>query len=371
MSAPTVETRRGVQIVRVGLPGFGRERLAGRSADYLIFHLKAGVRVAFGSRPDFVVALTTPSLLPATVRVICDARRVPYGVWAMDLHPEVEERLGLLPGPLAREALRAMGAYGYKGADFVVGLGPCMAGKIRAKGVPRERIHEIPVWSRGQILRPVDPVQNSLRRRLGYSMSDFVVLYSGNAGLAHEFGPIVEAMGELRDDEDVHFLFVGDGPRRCEIEHAVSRLRIDRFRYLEYFKRDELSALLGVGDLHLLSLRQDMAGLLAPSKLFGSMAAGRPVLMLGPNDSDPAIVIDREGIGVVVDLRELDGGIALAGRRLASEIRELRDDVDRRRALGLRARRAFELGYDRAVGCAAWRRLLLKRLRAPNDGSRI
>jgi len=362
LRAPVREVRNGVRIRRVGVPGFGRGRLAGRAADYAAFHAGAALRAALEPRPDLVVSLTTPSLLPATVGAACALRGVPYGIWAMDLHPDVEEGLGLLPGGRAVSApLHAASRAGYAGAGFVVALGPHMARRVEEKGVPPGRIRKIPVWNRGSAIRPLDRRENPFRRELGYGDGDFVVLYSGNAGLAHRFDAVLGAADRLRAEDDVHFLFVGGGPRRPEIEREAARLRLPRFRYLDYVPRDRLARTLAAGDVHLLTLRGDMAGLVAPSKLYASMAAARPVLMVGPAASDPGEVVRREDVGAVVD-PEREGAGAGAAASLAAEILALRDDPDLRAALGRRARAAFERSYDRDVVCRRWEALLRERL---------
>ncbi len=364
LEAPERETRRGVRIRRVDLPGFGRgkEHQAGRVLDYTAFHLRGALAALVGGEPpDLVVSLTTPSLLPATVRALCGLRGLRYGVWAMDLHPDVEYRLGVLPGGRATAGpLRAAGRWAYRGADLVVTLGPHMARRIReTKGVPAGRIHEIPVWNDGEEVRPVPREENPLRRELGYGPEDFVVMYSGNAGLAHRFDEVLEAADRLRDRQDVHFLFVGGGPRRRQIERAARDRDLPRFRYLDYFPREELDRSLSLGDLHLLTLRREMAALCAPGKLYGIMAAGRPVLMVGPEASEPGETIREARIGRVIVPR---GDPAPGGERLAARIRELADEPDRCRSLGRRARRVFEERFERQVCCGSWEELLRRQL---------
>lgn len=353
LRAPAREVRNGVRIRRLGVPGFGRGRLAGRAADYAAFHAGAALRAALEPRPHLVVSLTTPSLLPATVRAACALRGVPYGIWAMDLHPEVEDRLGLLPGGRAVSApLHAASRAGYAGAGFVVTLGPHMARRIEGKGVPRGRIREIPVWNRGSVIRPLARRENPLRRELGYGEDDLVVLYSGNAGLAHRFEEVLGAAHLLRDRSDVHFLFVGGGPRRPEVERRATRLELPRFRYVDYFDREDLGRSLSTGDVHLLTLRPDMAGLVAPSKLYGSMAAGRPVVMVGPQASDPAHVITRERVGAVIRHGPK------AAERLAERLRAYADDPVLRARQGARARAVFLKRYEKSVCCDEWTTLL-------------
>jgi glycosyltransferase involved in cell wall biosynthesis len=290
----------------------------------------------------------------------------------MDLHPEVEDRLGLLPGGRAVAApLHAAGRFSYRGADFVVALGPHMARRIReGKGVPGERIREIPVWSDPDEVRPVPHGENPLRRELGLEDA-FVVMYSGNAGLAHRFEEVCHAMEVLDGDEGVEFVFVGGGPRAGEIRRFVRERGIGNFRYLDYLPRERLGESLSVADVHLLTLRPDMAGLAAPGKLQGILAAGRPCVMVGPRASEPGEVLSETGTGVVV---EPGGDPRRGGARVADVLRELRADPDRRRAMGRRAREAFEARFDRERGCRAWEALLREvvgeeaRAVRPSDG---
>lgn len=359
LDVPERETRNGVRVRRMDVPGFGRGKgsQAGRAADYAAFHLRAALAALLEREPpDLVVSLTTPSMLPATVRAVCALRGVPCGVWAMDLHPEVEDRLGLLPGGRAVAApLHAASRWGYRGADFVVALGPWMARHIReGKGVPAGRLHHVPIWNDPDEVRPVPHVENPLRRELGLEDA-FVVMYSGNAGLAHRFDEVCHAMERLDGEDGVEFVFVGGGPRAGEIRRFVRDRGVRSFRWLDYFPRERLHESLSLADVHLLTLRPDMAGLVAPAKLQGVLAAGRPVVMVGPRASDPGRVLAGTGVGTVV---EPDGDPRRGGERVAEALLALKADPDRRRELGRRAREVFLERFERAACCRRWEALL-------------
>ena len=275
----------------------------------------------------------------------------------MDLHPDAEEALGMLRpgGPLAR-VLHALNDRGYRDADFVVDLGAYMKARIARKGARPERLHTISVWGGRDEVRPVAPEDNGLRRELGLDDA-FVVMYSGNAGLAHRFDEVVEAAYRLRDHPTVRFVFAGDGPRRREIEAATAGL--PHVRYLDYFPRERLDESLSLGDVHLLTLRDDMAGIAVPSKLFGIMAAARPVVMVGPEASEPAETICRTGIGAVVSTRP--GG----GERLADVLAGMAADPAAAAAAVAAAREAFLAEYEREVCCATWSDLLSEQAGRP------
>jgi glycosyltransferase involved in cell wall biosynthesis len=208
------------------------------------------------------------------------------------------------------------------------------------------------VWSHDVQPDGVGRASNALASELGIR-DEFVVMYSGNAGLAHRFEEVLDAMDRLRDDPGMEFVFVGGGPRKAEILGRAGAIR--NFRYIDYRPRRDLADSLTLADVHLLTLRGDMAGLVVPVKLYGIMAAGRPVVMVGPRGSESGRTIEEAGIGHVIDPDE-EG--PAAGERLVETLRALRDDPAERRRMGDRAREAFRARFERGVCCDEWERVI-------------
>ena len=349
------EVRRGVTIHRIRTTRFGRGRHVGRVADYATFYLGA-LRHVLRRRYDLVVTLTTPPMLPVLGAAMRRLRGVPYGVWSMDLHPEAEIALGMLaPDSAAARALHAAGDRGYGRASFVVALGPHMARRITARGVAPERVREISVWGGRDEVQPIAPEDNPLRAELGLE-GRFVVMYSGNAGLAHRFDEVEAAMEALRDDDRIAFVVAGGGPRRPELEAFAAERGLGNVRFLDYFPRARLAEALSLADVHLLTLRPDMAGIAVPSKLFGAMAAGRPTAVVAPAASEPAEIVSAHGAGFVIEPGE-------AG--LADRLRALADDPGEAAKMGAAAREAFLQAYEREVCCRAWGDLLAEHVGRP------
>ncbi|HEX8851424.1 MAG TPA: glycosyltransferase family 4 protein [Gemmatimonadaceae bacterium] len=348
--APLRETRHGVTIMRVRTTGFGRARHLGRLVDYATFYLQAlGALLGGKRRYDGVVVLTTPPLLSFLGAIAKRIRGQRYGIWSMDLHPDAEIATGMLkPGSLAARALEWTNAVGYRGADFVVDLGAHMKARILAKGVRPERAHTVHVWNRKEEVEPTPRESNPLIDELGLR-EKFVVMYSGNAGLVHEFGPILEAMRRTKDDARLFWLFVGDGPRRKEIEAFVAEHGIGNTTYREYFPREKLKYSLSVADAHLISLRAPFVGISVPGKLYGIMASGRPAIFVGPERSESGETVLEAGCGIVVDPASGD-----AAARIVETVREWARDPRAARAIGARGREAFLASYERERCCAAF-----------------
>jgi glycosyltransferase involved in cell wall biosynthesis len=343
------EVRNGVKVTRVATTGFGRRTHLGRVIDYASFYVAVLVRLLFGKRYDGVVFLTTPPLIAFIGRVVRVLRGQRYAIWSMDLHPEAEVAAGMLTErSVVARVLGWLDARAYRGADFVVDLGPYMRERVLRKGVLASRAHTVNIWGgRGDSTPVIGP--NPLTTHLGLE-DRFVVMYSGNAGIVHDFGAIFEAMRELRDDPRVFFLFVGDGPRRAEVEAFARAEQVDNFVYRDYFPRELLRHSLSVADVHLISLRPQFVGVSVPSKLYGAMASGRPIVFIGPRACETADAIRDARCGITVDPR--DGGDAAAGRKLAEILLGWADVRSVREELGARGRCTFLERYDHRLSCA-------------------
>jgi glycosyltransferase involved in cell wall biosynthesis len=159
-------------------------------------------------------------------------------------------------------------------------------------------------------------------------------------------------MRVLRDDPRIYFLFVGDGPRRREVEEFARREGIANFAYRDYFPRDLLRHSLSVAHVHLISLRAQFVGISVPSKLYGAMASARPILFVGPSRCETADAIRDARCGVVIDPTER--GTAPAGKRIAEVLQAWSDVASARDELGARGRCAYLERYDARLGCAAF-----------------
>jgi len=346
LTVPNAETRNGVAIRRVRTTSFGRGKHLGRLVDYASFYLRVFVTLMFSRPRDGVVFLTTPPLLGFLGAIALRLRGQRYGIWSMDLHPDAEIASGMLRrGIVIARLLTWMNAVGYRYADFVVDLGAHMKARIVSMGVPDDRCHTVYVWSDAAEIVPTLRDENPLIAQLQLR-DKFVVMYSGNAGLVHDFRDILEAMRRLKDDPRIHFLFVGDGPRRGEIEAYVREHGIENFAYRGYFSRDELRYSLSLADAHLLSLREPFAGISVPGKLYGIMASGRPAIFVGPARCESAEAISAADCGVIID--PASGN---AAERLTETLRCWSRDPARIRELGARGRAAFEALYERERNC--------------------
>ena len=341
----------GVEVHRVWTSRFGRGNLAGRALDYLSFYVAAGAKL-FGlvRSGDVVVAKTDPPLVSVVAGWVARLRGARLVNWLQDLHPEVAANLGMAParGP-GGSLLRWLRDGSLRHAAANVVLGQWMRECVTALGVDPKRIAVIPNWADGALLRPVERGANPLRAEWGLG-DKFVVGYSGNLGRVHEFGTVLGAAEALRSQADIVFLFIGDGAQKAALATAAQERGLSNILFRPYQPREALGRSLGAADVHLVTLRPELEGLVVPSKFYGVAAVGRPTIFIGDPEGEIGSVVREAQCGMCVQQGDGEG--------LAQAITALRDDSALRERMGANARRVFEERFDRSIGVAAWRRLL-------------
>ena len=344
LSLPNRETVNGVELIRVGSAPFTRASHARRAMSYAGLYPQFAWQVARLGEVDAVVTMTDPPL--QVVAGSLGARKARKKIhWAQDIYPELAEELRVLkPGSMAAQALRKVSTDALRRQDEVVVVGRCMRQRLINRGVEARSIEVIPNWSPVREASPESVA--AMRRRLGWG-GDFIALYSGNLGLAHDFDTLVEAASALQGS-GVRMVFAGEGPRLDEVRRALEGF--SHVSLIPSQPREDLAAFLGAADVHLVTVHPQLSGLVVPSKFYGIMTAGRPTVYIGPEESEVAIALRESAAGVA--LRNGDG----AG--VASVLRDLKADRARLAEMGDKARRVAQ-DYTFAKALERWQEILI------------
>jgi colanic acid biosynthesis glycosyl transferase WcaI len=298
------------------------------------------------ARPDLFVAQTNPPLGVVLIAAAAFLWRRPLVVIAMDIYPEVVFAHGAAGSrSMLGKVLTRVFDWAYGSARRVVALGPVMRERLAAKGVSPDRIVEIPNWATGSlglVPGPLNPLRTEWNLR-----DEFVVLYSGNLGFAHEFETLLSGLREVvKAVPAVRLVFIGRGSRLAEVRQRVAELGLEAVvRFSDLLPAGRLPESFGLAQLAVVTLQPAFAGLVVPSKLQGYMGRGVPTLYIGP-DSD----VDRF-------IRRSEGGICVREgdvRGVAEALAQLASDPARLATLGRNAREFYEKHFDRAHGLASY-----------------
>jgi glycosyltransferase involved in cell wall biosynthesis len=325
------EARGKVTVERFGSTTYPRFRMRHRLANYLSYLALAIPRVLL-LRADLVLAMTDPPVAGIAGAFVAMLKRRPFVYNIRDLYPDMA-----LGGRIVRPSLftafwEKLHGWALRRADRVIVLGEDMRDLILCKGVAPARVAI--VRDGAPVPASVPSADNPVSKEIRGGFS-FVALHAGNLGFYGAWATLLGAARRL-PAKDIAIVFVGEGANKVALQAAARdcpNVRFEPFRPAE-----DIPHVLAAGDVHIITVRRGLEGVVVPSKLYGVLAAGRPVLAVAPEQSDVARIVRRVGCGLVADP---DDPTAVAAALL-----EFRRDPSRLAAMGARARAAAR-EYDR------------------------
>ena len=322
-----------VKIVRLGSVPFSRNKV-GRVVSYMSFFAAATMHGLRGPKPTIVLTMTTPPLLSLLGSLIKRLRGSRHFIWEMDLYPDIAIDLNVLkPRSWITRLIWTVADFSRRRADGIIVLGEDMKTRLVARAIPENKIIVAENWADGCEILPAP-----------FREGPFVVHYSGTFGLAHDEQTILGAIRQMRNDYNFRFVFAGGGARRQRVEEFCRAERNSTVEFRPYAKRSDLSRGLAEGHVGLVTQIPETSGSIVPSKVYGIMAAGRPILYIGPRGTTPANIIERYGCGWRIEPGDVQGLVGL--------LRQLDQDRGLLNDAGVRARGAFEEHYDKPIGVA-------------------
>lgn len=314
-----------VRVIRVGSTDFPRTQMKRRVANYLSYVLLAVPR-ALLLPCDVILAMTDPPFEGIVGALVALLKNKPYVYNIRDLYPDMAVGGSIVkPGVLARVWER-LHRWALRRATRAIVLGEDMRNRILAKGVNPARVvvvrdgAEIP--TEGEPAAALDAeVIRAIRE--GFS---FVLLHAGNLGFYGAWETLLEGAGQLAA-EGVGLVFVGDGAQREKLEAAAAR--IPNVRFLPFFPSIKIPSVLAAGDVHVITVKRGLEGVVVPSKMYGILAAGKPIVALAPGECDVVSLGEEKGFAVSADPENVE--------EFTSRVRELVGDAGRLRTMAAAA----------------------------------
>ena len=316
-----------IAVVRVRTATFSQNRIR-KILSYATFYAGAVWRALWIPKPDVVLTLTAPPGLAWIGWLVKRIRGCRHVAWEMDVYPDIAIALDI---PVAAWTSPVLD-FPRRRADAVIALGSCMKARLLEHRVAEDRIVIAENWADGKAIVPLPfPTPRPLR-----------ILYSGNFGLAHDAGTIRAVMECLANSPDFLFLFAGGGLARRELIDFCREHGIRNVSFPGYVPLLNLGAGLAGGHVGLVTQKPSTVGAVVPSKIYGLMAAGRPVLFIGPAAATPALLIQRFDCGWSFDCGDDDGVRSLLLRLL-----EHPEEIEKK---GQNGREAFIENFDKPAG---------------------
>lgn len=333
---PSRERRNGVEIRRLPLSSFGKTSIPIRLLAQSLFLGQAVLRTLFVPRLTAVLTSTSPPFGGAGGGLVTMLRRCRSIWWAMDINPDQMVAAGKLgPKSLPVRVFEWLNRLTLNRAGDVIVLDRFMADRIRGKRDVGTRMKIIPPWAHEQHLEVISHSENPFRSSHGLD-GKCVIMYSGNAGLSTPLDTLLAAAKRLENDLRFHFMFIGGGIIKRQIDDMVQRESPPNVSCLPYQPLERIKYSLSAADIHVVSIGDDSVGIIHPCKIYGAMALGKPILALGPDASHLGDIVRESKGGWIHRHGDVDGVVATLERFAALPQRE-RDAIGARSVASLRS----------------------------------
>jgi colanic acid biosynthesis glycosyl transferase WcaI len=316
---------------RVGSTAFSRLRMKGRLANYLSY-LALAVPRALSMNPDVVLAMTDPPIEGIVGASIAKLLGRPFVYNIRDLYPDMALAGGILRPGVWTDAWEASHRWALRQAARVIVLGEDMRERIIEKAIDPARIAVI----RDAVPFPeiLPPVDQALVREIRGGFR-FLMVHAGNLGFSGAWQTLIRS-AQMLESEGVGLVFIGEGAMKQQIQQAAQNCR--NIRFLPFRPASEIPAVMAAGDLHVVTIRRGLEGIVVPSKLYNILAYGRPILAIATERAEVARLAQQYECGIAADPDD--------ATQVAQAVRRLLDTPDRLEHMRRQARKLAKT-YDR------------------------
>lgn len=292
-----------------------------------------GLRVR---KVDLVWGTSPPIFQGVTAWALARLKGAPFLFEVRDLWPAFAVAVGVLRQPILIKTSEWLERFLYRRADQVVVNSPGFLDHVRERGA--KQVELVP---NGSDLRMFDPEATGVEFRRAHGFANkFIALYAGAHGMSNDLRMVLEAANLLRDQENIHIVFLGDGKEKPALIALAAEMELQNVSFLAPVPKLEMPGALAAADACLATLKPiEMYKTVYPNKVFDYMAAGRPVVLA--IDGVIREVVEAAGAGIPVTPGDPE--------MLAAAIRKLSMDSKLGLEMGARGRLAVEARFDRLI----------------------
>jgi colanic acid biosynthesis glycosyl transferase WcaI len=286
-----------VRIIRVGSTDYPRTQMKKRIFNYLSYVCLAVPR-ALLLPCDVILAMTDPPFQGIVGAFVAMLKHKPFVYNIRDLYPDMAVGGSIVEPGFVSRVWEKLHRWALRRATAVIVLGDDMRNRILGKGVDPARVVVIrdgaeipPSGTAGPILDAgvIQTIRADFR---------FVLLHAGNLGFYGAWDTLLVGARHL-EGAGVGLVFVGDGAQRERLKAAAKN--IPNVRFLPFFPSSQIPSVLAAADAHIITVKRGLEGVVVPSKLYGILAAGKPIVAVAPEECDVVSIGKREGFAVSAD----------------------------------------------------------------------
>lgn len=305
------------------MPLYNRKSIVARMFSWLKYTIIASYHILKMDSREEALFTSNPPLLIISASIARFLGRK-YHFLIYDVYPDILINLGVIGRyNILVFVWKFLNKFALEGAQGVYTISEKMAESIELQFISsktyKRKVNVVPLWVDTQKFRPLCKQENEFAK--SYKLENkFIVLYSGNMGISHDFAGLLEAAKLLKGEPNVAFVFIGDGAKRDEIVRYVSENQLNNTLTLPFQSEHMLPQSLSMADLSVVSLESSLDTNILPSKVVYSMAVGSALLGICAEKSELSKLIKRANCGIVADRK--------SAKEIANDILNLSRDSD-------------------------------------------
>lgn len=296
------EAHNGVNLIRVRVPEFDKKNKISRIKNLLAYFMNSIIATIKLDKFDYIYSISQPPILGGTLGVIgkfLKGGKFIYNI--QDFNPEQTMAVGYSKNKLILNLAMFLDKWNCKKSDKVIVVGRDMQEtlneRFKNKKVPNNVF--INNWIDEKEVHPIVSHEEIDNFKCKYGLNDkFIIMYSGNIGLYYDLENIIKVIGKFKDRDDLIFAFVGDGSVKEKIEKYSIQNNLNNVKFIPYQPKEKLKYSLNSADVHWVVNAKGIKGVSVPSKLYGVMAVGKPVLGVLDNGSEARLILEESNCGV-------------------------------------------------------------------------
>jgi colanic acid biosynthesis glycosyl transferase WcaI len=329
----------GIDVIRVWVKASPEKTFRNRMLFYLTFMLNAALAglILCRGKYDLIYATSPPLFVGGAALFLSWARRTPLIFEVRDLWPESAIELGELTNPRAIAWATRLENACYQRARLIVVVTQGILERLLDRGIHPGKLYLAPNGANVEMFHFDETAHACLRQELGLQDA-FIAIYAGIHGIAQGLETVIEAAERLKENPGIHFLLVGDGPKKAELVELAQRYQLPNLTFISEQPRQAMIAYLSAADVALIPLRNlELFKGALPSKIFDAWACELPVLINFEGEAREIVEAAQAGIGIPPE----------DPQALADALRRLQPAREERREMGERGRQFTIERYSR------------------------
>lgn len=301
-----IENYKTMKVIRVRVPEFDKGNKKSRILNILTYFIRAIRATRKIGNQDYIYTISQPPILGGLLGIIgkkLKKAKLIYNI--QDFNPEQTAAVGYSKNKMILNLMLSIDKYSCKKADKIILVGRDMketlSKRFNYRNVPRNVVINNWIDEKQIVPLKVDDINiNSLRQQ--YNLENkFIIMYSGNLGLYYDLENLIKVIERFKERNDILFLFVGDGSVKKDIEKYAYEHRMENVKFLPYQPKEKLNYSLNLADVHWVVSAKGIKGVSVPSKLYGVMSAGKPVLGVLEKESEARLIVEEADCGICVE----------------------------------------------------------------------